>query len=818
MYRYIFLISGLLSCSPINKNNPTAEKPINNESPTNNKDTYLIDPNYEGTDLNYLKNPDKIFRALTKKFNFFEQQADLKNIRTKQDLKSWGVNFFKQYWPISAGKDLTPFDKEQFLSFIWDITYKIARNENDKSYVYTQVINNQNLIKEIKELSDFADTGSVENNNYNEIKKKYKKIEEYFINVLAQGVTIYPKEKKENFTNKISSKLSDHYHGLLSSNNFIKDLYDVYKNFFAYNTYLFDNDSKSIIYSTKYRKDYEYRYRYSVKRFVFDREYTELLNVVVPHEYLVSLDDTSQDPYVISTYVSRDEHEKIFTNKDVAKIFFKNYQDKNLIYTRYEEVSNKILSYIEKKWLKVGEDHAQLLDIFEHFYEKDKKITELDKDFINDAIKTIKKTVLNPLLQPLLQEDRKIIEYIKTNKKKKTIEKMLPFALNLSTANPDQIPLWNEFLSSKRDSLKNALNIFKSNNTLNEEILWDDFLYADFHEKSLLLPFLIHLNKLLTPQRIFNEYREGFGYCARIISHSFFTSISDEEIFKSIDFIFENTYKNLVEYYHYSHRFKGNSLRVGSRQLGEHFTIHPRIDLLFSDIFLSEFSNIIQEGIKKNSGVAQDVSALNLYLNFIGSWINQNTYDSTTEFNDNFDSDEFHDDFCQNFSTKWNQETYINSQSLFFTTKTNLVFYIWKMFYKNKNLIVKAFPGASKLDVMYYNSFNHIYWELKNRAKNDEFKFRLILEKDKKLSFSTEFLKKENSQNIILQIYKSDIVEFDLLNNNDFLLFSTYFNDIEILDPSNEKDYDSDEIKNNILNNNKKRELEELLKLHRKYS
>ena len=30
----------------------------------------------------------------------------------------------------------------------------------------------------------------------------------------------------------------------------------------------------------------------------------------------------------------------------------KNYQDKNLIYTRYEEVSNKILNYIEKKWLK----------------------------------------------------------------------------------------------------------------------------------------------------------------------------------------------------------------------------------------------------------------------------------------------------------------------------------------------------------------------------------------------------------------------------------------------------------------------------------
>ena len=730
-------------------------------------------------------------------------------------MESWGVNFFKQYWPISAGKDLTPFDKEQFLSFIWDITYKIARNENNKSYVYTQVINNQNLIKEIKALSDFADTGSVENNNYNKIKKKYKKIEEYFINVLAQGVTIYPKEKKENFINKISSKLSDHYHGLLSSNNFIKDLYDFYKNFFAYNTYLFDNDSKSIIYSTKYRKDYEYRYRYSVKRFVFDREYTELLNVVVPHEYLVSLDDTSQDPYVISTYVSRNDHEKIFTNKDVAENFFKNYQDKNLIYIRYEEVSNKILEYIEKKWLKVGENHAQLLDIFEHFYEKDKKITELDKDFINDAIETIKKTVLNPLLQPLLQEDREIIEYIKTNKKKKTIKKTLPFALNLSTANPDQIPLWNEFLSSKRDSLKNALNIFKSNNTLNEEILWDDFLYADFHEKSLLLPFLIHLNKLLTPQRIldsgfyFPVYgRNSFKHHVRIISHSFFTSISDEKIFKSIDFIFENTYKNLVEYYHYSNRFKGNSLRSCSGPLSEAFTIHPRIDLLFSDIFLSEFSNIIQEGIKKNSGVAQDVSALNLYLNFIGSWINQNTYDSTTEFNDNFDSDEFHDDFCQNFSPKWDQETYINTQSLFFTTRIDLVFSIWKMFFNNKNLIVKVFPG--RFNDHYVKNFDEIHFDLIQRAKNDEFKCRLFLKKDKKLSFSTEFLKKENSQNIILQIYKSDIVEFDLLNNNDFLLFSTYFNDIEILDPSNEKNCDSDEIKNNILNKNKKREQEEL--------
>jgi hypothetical protein len=180
---YIFLISGLLSCSKSSiENNPTAKKPINNESPTNNKDTYLIDPNYEGMDLNYLKNPDKIFRALTKKFNFFEQQADLKNIKTKQDLNSWGVNFFKQYWPISLGKDLTPFNKEQFLSFIWDITYKIARNDNNTSYVYTHIINNQTLIKEIKELSDFADTESSKNKEYAKIKEKYKKIEEYFIN------------------------------------------------------------------------------------------------------------------------------------------------------------------------------------------------------------------------------------------------------------------------------------------------------------------------------------------------------------------------------------------------------------------------------------------------------------------------------------------------------------------------------------------------------------------------------------------------------------------------------------------------------------
>ena len=73
--------------------------------------------------------------------------------------------------------------------------------------------------------------------------------------------------------------------------------------------------------------------------------------------------------------------------------------------------------------------------------------------------------------------------------------------------------------------------------------------------------------------------------------------------------------------------------------------------------------------------------------------------------------------------------------SLFFFTKTNLVFYIWKMFYENKNLIVKVFPGASELDVMYCNSFNHIYWELKHRANNDEFKFRLILEKDKNYLF-----------------------------------------------------------------------------------
>jgi hypothetical protein len=473
------------------------------------------------------------------------------------------------------------------------------------------------------------------------------------------------------------------------------------------------------------------------------------------------------------------------------------------------------LNYIENKWLKVGKNHAQLLDIFEHFYEKDKKITKIDKDFINEAINTIKKIVLNPLLKPLLEEDRKIIQNIKNNKTQQQIKKPLPFTLDLSTANPSQISLWNELLSSKSksDSSKNILNTFKKKNTQNDLILLDDFLYADFHEKSLLLPFLIHLNKLLTPQRILNSFfcliygRNTLVYHARIISHSFFTFISDEKIFKSIDFIFENTYKNLVEYYHYSHRFKGVSLRVGGGQLGEYFTIHPRIDLLFSDIFLSEFSNIIQEGIKKNSGVAQDVSALNLYLNFIGSWINQNTYDVATEFNDNFDSDEFHDNFCQNFSTKWNKETYINTQSLFFTTKVSLVFGSGKMFYKNKNLIVKVFPGSYKVDTGYTKNFNEIYFDLKMRAKNDEFKCRLILEKDKKLFFSTNYLEKENSENIILQIYKADIVEFDLLNNNDFLEFAEYFNDIEILDPSNEKTSDSDEIKTNILNKNKKMDI-----------
>ena len=64
---------------------------------------------------------------------------------------------------------------------------------------------------------------------------------------------------KENFTNKISSKLRNHYEALLKSNDFIKDLYDVYENFFAYRTYLFDKDSKSMLNSSKHDKDYEYR-------------------------------------------------------------------------------------------------------------------------------------------------------------------------------------------------------------------------------------------------------------------------------------------------------------------------------------------------------------------------------------------------------------------------------------------------------------------------------------------------------------------------------------------------------------------------------